>query len=281
MSLYHNNHNKLKNSLLNHLFHEVWQVEQNHQRHKWNKSDARAFSLASVSGSLSLEAAIVLPVLFSFFLLFIGLFLVIQQNTKIEWELCNEARLYSHSTDSVRSSLLLQTSMEQRCLNRKRIGSWYFGSSDLEAEDGKMDVRVFYSLRLPTDLLERQRYYMANRVNIHLWNGFDMTSDLSYVYITTKGEVYHTDKECTYIKPVITEVKAKDAVNMKNKNGEHYYHCKECCDDDDWNYGSGYITDYGVLFHRSEDCIYINHAILEIRMDEVGDRRLCSKCSKK
>lgn len=101
----------------------------------------------------------------------------------------------------------------------------------------------------------------------------------SYVYITKSGEVYHSDRECTYISISLSQVRTDELSALRNASGGKYYACEYCAR------GNGglnaYVTEYGDRYHSDEDCSRIYREAEAILKEEAEERglRACSKCS--
>lgn len=239
----------------------------------------KTFCFASLKGSVTIEAVLVSTLIISVFLMFYNMFFLIQLDSNIQHNLDNIARRYSHSGEQIQSVYGLRWEMEKLVPKRVRMGQWYFGKSNLVGENGQMDVRVYYECNLFPGALGHYSVYCANRVLIHLWNGKDMAGETELVYVTLHGAVYHTDENCTYLKPEVTEVKAEMIEEKHNANGASYTACRRCEEETE---GSVYfITKYGTKYHWSRTCPAIYHSVLAIDKKNVGERTLCTKCGQK
>ena len=70
--------------------------------------------------------------------------------------------------------------------------------------------------------------------------------------------------------------------NYRNKNGSIYYPCSKCKKYNNKNessYEYVYVTDYGVRYHRDENCSEINRTIIEISRNKVTGMRACRLCA--
>lgn len=99
------------------------------------------------------------------------------------------------------------------------------------------------------------------------------------VYITENGSVYHINRDCSYIKLVIQNISIHDILEKRNENGGKYYPCKQCKPDKQEK-GIVYITNYGTNYHSTLSCSALKRTVIEIKLSEIKDRRLCSKCKK-
>lgn len=239
----------------------------------------KAFSIASLKGSVTIEAILVSVVIISVFLMFYNMFFLTQLESNIQHNMDNIARRYSHSGEEIQSVYGLRWEMERLVPKEVRMGEWYFGVSDLVAEDNRMDLKVYYKCNILSGVLGHYSVYCANRVLVQLWNGKDMAEQTEVVYVTLNGSVYHTDKSCTYLKPEVTEVEASQLESKRSANGAIYKPCEKCREESEADVY--YITRYGTKYHWSRTCRSIFHSVLAIDKRNVGERTLCSKCGQK
>lgn len=97
------------------------------------------------------------------------------------------------------------------------------------------------------------------------------------VWITPGGEVYHTDRSCSYLFIKLKSVYFSQIEGLKNNNGEGYVKCSVCKKITDA--GMVYVTEYGNVYHTDISCSSIKRTVIEVRLKDVKDRRLCSKCN--
>ena len=130
-----------------------------------------------------------------------------------------------------------------------------FMSSKILNDNSVIDIKLTYSIKNP----------FAGNV-----------SDKEYVYITAGGEVYHTNKECTYLLRYILEADRSCMDVLRNASGAKYYSCEHCGQTKDTT--SIYYTLYGTRYHSSRNCTELKRNIQKVSKDSVSDRRLCEKC---
>lgn len=109
--------------------------------------------------------------------------------------------------------------------------------------------------------------------------GEEKNTDEEMVYIAETGQVYHTNRDCTYIKLFIREVAYSDINSLISKGGGKYSECNICAGQGVSN-NKVYVTDYGDRYHVNLQCHGIKRSITAIKLSDIGDRRLCSKCAK-
>lgn len=159
--------------------------------------------------------------------------------------------------------------------------------------EGSKDIilNVSYVLKNPFDIFGIAVKKFTQQVSVTAWLGDDKCmgvegddtlthNNQEYVYLTTFGEVYHTDKGCTYLKPAVRRIKRENILNERNENGAKYYEC-EYCTKRAKETDSIYITSYGNRWHVTDKCPKINRSIMKVLKSSVADMRKCSKCGEK
>lgn len=248
---------------------------------QYRSDKRRAFFLPFLSrGSLSVEAAIICPIIIGVFVLFCYLFIFLYQDALLKESLENTARRWAHIADGSYSAYSLKYQLMKPLPASMQDKTIFLGESDLNADDDWLDLKIYYQVEFLGLDLVKSKYYMADRARVRIWTGSDMFQMEQKVYITLNGTVYHTSRDCTYLTPQINKADVSTLDSLRNKNGETYQACKECYDKDIPNSGFVFVTEYGNRFHRSLNCTYLNHCILEVALSKVQDRKECRKCSK-
>ncbi len=140
-------------------------------------------------------------------------------------------------------------------------GGLSFVGSHIMTEGDRVEIVVNCRVRPFARIVAFPDFPMQARYCGHAWVGWTRGSDASLdgagskgqepVYVTTYGEVYHTDPGCIYLNPQIRAVPVSEIDNYRSGNGAKYYPC-ECCKPG----GSGivYITKEGIRYHSDRNC---------------------------
>ena len=257
-------------------------------------SKESVFRLLLQRGSLSIEAALVLP-LFLFFLLtmiaslnLLCFSLTLQQSLFQEGMYLSE-KAYGYNTTSVDSAAEeIRESLVKNAISRESIpvlgGALGLDFSESDFSNPEItEITVKYKAKLifdPFKLFDRE---FCQYVTFHNWVGYvsGLNADIGtrneiYVYITEDSEVYHRDRNCTHIRLKIMEVSSDKIKNIRNEYGEKYTacsHCKAKLKD-----GKLYVTEDGNCFHNSLECSALTRSVTAIPLSQVGNRRPCSRC---
>lgn len=153
-------------------------------------------------------------------------------------------------------------------------------------KDGEVGLEAVYSTHPYFNCFGLSDIRMEARYYGHDWSGFAVASDEEEdedeepdVYVARRaGEVYHTDKSCTYLTRNISDCAYGDIGDKRNKGGARYYPCSVC---GGGSSGTVYYTNYGTRYHSSLDCHELTRDIITIKLDAAKEQgyRPCSKCA--
>ena len=276
------------------LFHHISRVFQIYQ--KFMKKISLLISLwgrRKLSGSMTVEATVLLPLLLFFFLHMMGFLEMLRLHGKLEfalWECGNQlsvymalepemaaqlpdvALSYGYVGNSVKS-LLGKEYLDESPLVRGSSGLNYLAC---EYTQECLDIGVSYQVKPPVTLFPFPYMRMVNRYYGHAWTGYDLQKELSYVYVTVYGEVWHSRADCTHIFLTIQEVEKEQVGKLRNLHGAKYYACERCEKEAEGE--TVFITEQGNRFHKDGDCPALTRYIRAILWQEDIPYRPCSRC---
>lgn len=152
-------------------------------------------------------------------------------------------------------------------------------------EDDMIKLVLTYQIRAPFTNIRLPWHFMIQTAAVRGWTGRELSSGESdqnentdnsqYVYVTITGSVYHEDSDCTHLKLSVREVSSAVVSELRNNNGGIYHICEKC-----GNFGSStvYITNEGNRYHSSLSCSSLKRTVRKISREEVSQMRSCSKC---
>ncbi|MCR4605222.1 MAG: pilus assembly protein [Eubacterium sp.] len=235
---------------------------------------------------MTVEAALVLPVfLFSMLIIaYIGMLIKTQDEVKNQMtRVVNEASAeIGAGNDKLGSSALYYRGKLELYMGGTGLTTSLLGSSFLEEND-EIDMVVSYSVKLPFNLFglftPRFKERVHSRAFVGVENREKPEEEDVIVYITENGRVYHMDKNCTYLKPSVSQILYGDVEIRRNRSGGKYKPCAKCAK----GVGLGsespvWITNFGDRYHTNRACSEISRSIKEIMLSEAGNRTPCSKC---
>ena len=114
----------------------------------------------------------------------------------------------------------------------------------------------------------------------HVWNGYGggYFPDDEVVYVTEDSEVYHRDRNCSHLKLTVTQTDGSLVSSLRNVYGSRYKSCGIC--HSKLSDGKLYITPDGDRYHNSASCSALKRTVYPVRLSEVKDKRPCSRCGR-
>lgn len=257
-----------------------------------DNKEERASAFTS-KGSLTLEAAIVVPIFFFAMLCFAYLLEMMAIQTTVR------NALYSAGKEVARQaytgSILSSNELEQRIvanlgierLERSIIEGGVGGIDCSETKcnwhTGVMNLNVRYRVEIPILMFRIAPVTCEETLRVKGWTGYVSAIEVGTredtVYVTETGIVYHKDSNCTYLDMSIRSVHEEKIEELRNQSGGNYYPC-ESCGKDKTDSEIRYITDYGTRYHTTLDCKKIKRNVYAISIDEAFGLGGCSKCVK-
>ena len=264
-----------------------------------NKRAAYVTSLSR--GSLTLEATLVLP--FFIFAITTLLFLIqaMQTQSQIQRVLYNETMkvtgygYYLNSTEMATEAENLLSVGYIKLKVIEELGEDFFDNDVIVngksgfllyltniSEEGIVDVVLMYSLKPPLDIFNVGKLDYVARARCAVWTGADVDKtewDTDMVYMTAHGQVYHLDRECTYIKSDISECSLEEIEAVRNASGGKYYPCELCGDKREYDDREVFYTQYGTRYHMTGYCSNLKSNVFAIEIeDAMAKYKACSKC---
>lgn len=248
---------------------------------------------AFARGSLTVEAACVLPLFLFGILLFFELIRAADTAGQVAagiQEAGEQMAVYACMKDSqegeekVKAEHILSLAYAAKCI-REHGGDQTplvsLASSSIREGDEIIDLAAEYRLRWHVPFLPVQSMKLMQRVRVRAWTGREETSgsgedgDDIEVYITENGTVYHRDRECRHLRLSVHPVTREALAGLRSEDGSKYYPCQDC------GGGSGavvYITDTGNRYHSSVSCSALKRTIITVSLSELAGWRPCAVC---
>lgn len=263
-------------------------------KNKVERLSPLAFFCKVLRAGMTVEAAIVLP-LCLFFLVNLGCAIeMIRIHNHLQlgmYETGNKAALYGcefggKEFSGYVSSVYVLNGMAdyvgQKNLENSPMTGGKRGFRLWESSSGdELDITVMYSVSPLLSLMGFDSFYMANRYCAHLWNGYDISGVSpveEIVYVTETGEVWHKNRECTYLQLSVKQVAASGIDGERNQWGSRYEACSVCAKG--MAPGMLYITMEGEHYHYRRECPGLKRTVYSISKEDAdnGGYRRCSRC---
>lgn len=283
------NHNKIKKSLPG---------EKAFLNHFHTKGDGEAPQCTCQKGTLTVEAAVILPLFVCFFALLLFYFRMMQMQLIVQGALEETGRsLAILSAEELQESSeneieywalakgMLYLKLKDYAVVEQYIKGGSLGISLLASEfDGDyILLKADYIMEFPVKLFGTENFLMCQKTRFRKWTGWHSVDKADaeevLVYITENGEVYHMRKSCPYIDLSIQKISWIQLQEKRNYSGEIYDAC-ELCGDEGNQKSMVYITNYGDRYHCLISCSGLKRTIYTKKLSEAGGMPACSKCSK-
>lgn len=258
--------------------------------------------------SMTLEAALIVPLMLFFFLNLMSAIEMLRLHGNLEMALWENGRImavggyvYDRTSLSESDNLILRlggmalTDWAVQNAVYSQLGEAYldnapltygakglnFMESSYMAEDC-IDLKVTYQVSPMFKIPGFTSFRMANRFFIRAWTGYQVYEEEEQedmVYVTTYGEVYHFDIDCSYLKRVIRAVSLEEAIAGRNRKGESYTMCRLC--EKQQTEGRVYLTPDGNRYHYSLECKALKRLIRSVKLSVAKQQyRACSRCGR-
>lgn len=277
------------------------------------------FLQTKVKGSMTIEAAMVLPIFLFFFLNLSCAIEMIRLHNNLQVALCetgDELSIYGYaiSRKTELENAEIENADEDSFLKKigevvfsygyvrsqivKYAGEKYLNQSPLTyGADGlqflesnifrsgdSFDVVTTYSVSPWSSYAGFFSFRMANRYYGHVWNGYEIPLSneaglQGTVYIAKNGEVYHEDRKCSYINLAIREIPITEVSSYRNSQGEKYMQCQVCEKNNIQTVI--FITEDGNRYHYSKECASIKRTVFSMLKGEALEQKYrgCSRCA--
>lgn len=255
-------------------------------------------SVEKSKGSATVEALLVLPIMFSFALFFISIIEAIGIHSKIGSMLVKKGTefvAYSYAFEAVAKS----ENEEETDSIMEKVGEFVLTEGllliELEKsdvfgrienpvcllgkfqEDEGIDISISYNVRPLVKIPGYEGILLTNRFYSKKYTGYKKPfEECEMVYVTKESEVYHTQTDCRALKTTIESVDFASLKKIRNLDGKIYYSCDKCRLEN--NPQTVYITPYGVTYHTYKECPGLTLDLYKIPLSEVGDKRKCFYC---
>lgn len=270
--------------------------------------------ISPLRGSMTVEAAFVLPLFLFFFLNLFSALEMLRLHGNLQaavWETGRQMAVYGYVYDqaaegeaggtlqdmgvsllsefAARNSVIRylgEAYLEESPLSGGKNGLIFLESSFLRENDC-VDIKVTYEVSPWVKWIGFRPFRMGNRYYGRAWTGYEVgegSADTAVqediVYVTEHGSVYHETLECTYLKRTISELPPEQVESRRNASGERYRRCELCGGQE--GEGKVYITEDGNRYHMSRNCGALKRTIRTLPRSDAQKRYApCSKCGKR
>lgn len=248
-----------------------------------------------LKGSMTVEAAVVVPLLLLFFLHLGSCMEMLRLHGRLEyalWQTGGELAVYAaaeagEGIPDMAVSYLYVNSRVQQILGRDYLDNspLTYGSQGLNyltseyQEDENINIVLTYQVSPPITCFPFPYFRMTSRYYGRAWTGYavgENEEQIAYVYVTENGEVWHSRADCSYLKLSIYEAAPESVWMLRNAGGERYRACSRCGGRPQGE--NVYLTQEGNRYHTVRDCPALQRRIRAVRWQENMPVRPCSRC---
>ena len=172
--------------------------------------------------------------------------------------------------------------LQKLCEKTKEAGMYAYALNGNGPD--KVTLPDVYSYTPVGGLIPLSKVWMQNTVTVHAWTGAEEQTGSGQesrqeemVYVTESGTVYHRQPGCRYLSVSIQQVSGSRVSSMRNTYGEKYRAC-ESCSRGQSPAGCVYITSAGNRYHNVESCSGLKRSVKLVKLSQVGNMHACSSC---
>lgn len=267
----------------------------------WRKKDSRKacrerISLsASHRGSLTVEAAWILPIFLYGVLAFLNFFQAVSVAGDVAEGMQDAGKqmaVYAYVKEAAFGEEKQQAAGMISLLYAKNRICQAAGKdappislirSSILKEDSMIDLVAEYRFQWKLPFFTLSDFPVLQRARIRAWTGRSGTGDGSgdgkgseTVYVTVNGSVYHKSRECTHIRLSVHSAAKSQISKLRNADGGKYYPCETC----GGNGAHVYVTETGDRYHSTVTCSGLKRGVIEVPLSQVEDWRPCSRCGR-
>jgi len=152
-------------------------------------------------------------------------------------------------------------------------------------ENDRIELIAVYRIAPRFALVPFMKVWTASQAKVRAFTGYDNTRPLEgkqsqeeYVYVTESGSAYHLDRGCSHLKLSIQLVGTNEVKELRNEEGGRYYPCEVCHGSQ--NVGDiVLITNQGDRYHRTVTCPGLKRTIRTIPLDQASGYHPCGRCA--
>lgn len=252
---------------------------------RWNKN-------RDWSASLTVEAALVVPMFFFLMFWFWQIFLLLLFQLKVCEQVTETVLKYSHlgymeqkiEQQEIDIAWIYESLFWTNIPSNDNINEeWIYCKTE---EDSHILVEVRYEFLCETvffptisiPVIQKFRFYPYLGEQKEVIENEDTKEREEIVYVTEYGTVYHTSKTCMYLNVMIRNISILEIEEVRNNTGQRYTECRKCKKEEKTE--QVYISLGGNKYHQSLQCPSIKRTIIEKKKEDINGLSICHKCEK-
>lgn len=264
-------------------------ANKNHTKNIYTLRNKRTLCRHSLQGSMTVEAALVVPKVFFVWVAFIALTSAVRVHEVVQNELTNTALELSLAaaeheeivktggTTKAMYSLFALKDLDTGGVSK--IHGFNMLGSDVMQNGNWICFKVTYRIELLKGIIPIPDIPMKNQIYVRTWTGYEAADEKTdennqeIVYVTEHGRVYHKDGMCTHIYLKVYIVGESEA--------KQYSPCEKCVKDSEGG-STYYITETGGRYHIRRGCSGLKRSVESMTMTEATNKGYspCTRCGK-
>lgn len=239
-------------------------------------------------GSLTVEAAVVLPLVAAFLVTMLFLFQMLRVQRSVQEALVEtgrvvavQASLDSELVNVVGTELLFRKSIQKN----EEIGRYVRnGSTGISLLGSRLsgdcvELTATYFMEPPVKLFHLTPIPVVQKTTSRKWTGREglLEAGEKWVYVSNNRQVYHNSKKCRTLNVSISETTLTAVERLRSHNGGRFKPCP-FCGKKQKRQERVYITDQGDFYHYRVDCLSLRRSIRLVRRSEVENLPPCYYC---
>ncbi len=240
-------------------------------------------------GSLTVEAAVAVPIMIFAWLAVICLISTIRVREAVAQSLHQSALEMALSAGDDAASVklggtfgswvTLKTMEHLEEAGVVSVSDFNMIGSDILDGDQWVKLKVSYQIEVLQGLIPLPKIKASQSATVRAWTGYVPGEDdpygtepENYVYVTNYGTVYHEDRMCTHIYL---------SVHMADKAEAMQYPPCEYCGHENESSSTYYIAKNGECYHTKYNCSGLKRTVRRTEIDDAQGAGLapCSRCS--
>ena len=168
------------------------------------------------------------------------------------------------------------------CQNAKEAGMYAYGVGGSTTDN--IILPDVYSYQPVGGLIPLPKIWFHNTVKVHAWTGTEFPDNggeqgeiEQMVYVTASGSVYHKNPGCSYLNVSLKQIPGSSVRSASNQYGEHYSACETCSRGQN-PAGVVYVTEQGNRYHNLESCSGLKRSVRLVKASSVSGMSACSRC---
>ncbi len=250
-------------------------------------------SLKKQKASLTVEAAVVLPLFLGLMLLAVFFTRIVVVHSVVQQAMDEAVRVSSSvwvkqlEDDNYLGEYASAGGVmlyAQKKLKDKGLDGFVLLLPEVEGEF--VDLRAYYTMNYPIQFFGQRGISLAQRSCSRKWIGDEGVNNKKseeddeedqQVYTTQYGKLYHENRYCKYIYHEPRAIGASYIDEARNQGGAKYAPCLYCKPGSKPS-GEVYITDWGDAYHKTLGCHHLNPEV-SVESEKDAKARGLSKCS--